>query len=720
MSYNFIQQKQQLFRLIDCLPGLLFYCHNDDNFSLHYVSQGALELTGYEPNEFIGKRNVCLDKITHPQDLDLVKSVIKNSILTGEKYQVEYRIFTKTGEEKWVLEIGDGIFADKGKSLGIEGFISDITGFKKNQLALEEAEAKYHSIFENAIVGIFQTTSDGHYIDANLALARIYGYNSVAELITNLTDISHQLYVEENRRKEFINLLQKKDFVSDFESEVYRQDGSIIWISENARAVRDNQGTLLYYEGIVKDITEYKKDKEKLLYYAFHDPVTGLANRALFMDRLRQSVERAKRNPNYLFALLFLDLDRFKLVNDSLGHLIGDKLLIGIARRLEECLRTIDTVARLGGDEFTIILEDLEEVNDAIKVANRIIKAVKEPFIIDQHEIFTATSIGIAVNGKITYPVCPAYNTAEDLLRDADTALYRAKSLGKSRCELFDISMHKKAVDLLELETDLRHALDRDELKIYYQPIYSLLSNKITGFEAVLRWQNPKKGLIFSHQFTKIAEETGLIVTIGWWFLRQSCEQLKIWQEQFNNPDLYLNVNLSAKQLINHNLIKKLDEILAISEIKGESLFLGLSENVLFKHSHLLDIIITQLKERNIKLCLDNFGRDHTSLNLINQLPLNLLKIDHSFFAGQWQNHHEQTNKNRDYQLQIVKGIVMLAENLGMKVVINGVKNEEELSLIKEVNCQYVQGLLFSDPVDEQTATNLLIRGELMGPPVYW
>jgi diguanylate cyclase (GGDEF)-like protein/PAS domain S-box-containing protein len=315
----------------------------------------------------------------------------------------------------------------------------DITERKRAEEALQQAEANYRSIFENTLEGIFQSTCDGRYVSANPALARLYGYSTPTELVARLTDIEHQLYVEPYRRAEFIRLLQENDAVSDFESQVYRKDGSVIWISENARAVRDtNTGELLYYEGTVEDITERKRAKEQLHEQAFYDPLTGIPNRALFMDRLSHTLERAKRHHDYRFAVLFLDLDSFKVVNDSLGHLVGDHLLVAIARRLEACLRTEDTVARLGGDEFTILLEDIEDINPALRVAERIHQELSAPFNLDGHEILTGASIGIVLSREVPEGICTKeYDRPEDLLRDADTALYRAKALGKGRYEVF-------------------------------------------------------------------------------------------------------------------------------------------------------------------------------------------------------------------------------------------------------------------------------------------
>lgn len=327
-----------------------------------------------------------------------------------------------------------------GKFLDTENLIPDINERHRLEDALQQAEAKYRSIFENASEGIFQSTSDGYYISANPALARLYGDSNPEELITRLVDIEHQLYVEPQRRAEFMMLLQENDFVCEFESQVYRKDGSVIWISENAHAVRDtNTRELLYYEGTVEDITEQKLAKEQLHQRAFYDVLTKLPNRALFMERLSNAIERAKRQSEYRFALLFLDLDHFKVVNDTLGHLVGDQLLFAIARRLETCVLAEDTVARLGGDEFTILIEDIKDINPAICVAQKIKQELSAAFHLDGHELFAAASIGIVLSPEVSQDKFTSnYDQMEDLLHNADMALYRAKALGKARYEVFN------------------------------------------------------------------------------------------------------------------------------------------------------------------------------------------------------------------------------------------------------------------------------------------
>ena len=744
------QNHHCLYTLIDSLPGAVFFCTNDPNWSMTYLSHGVLALTGYHSKELIGNRSLSYDAITHPEDLPRVLEAIETSVAYEQSYVVEYRICTKSGQEKWVWEKGAAVKDSSGKVLGLQGFIADITDRKHAEEALRQAEVKYRSIFENAIEGIFQTTPAGHYISANPALARLYGYSSPAELMAHLTDIEHQLYVEADRRTEFISLLQEHDAVSTFESQVYRQDSSVIWISENARAVRDETGTLLYYEGTVEDITERKRVKEQLRTQAFYDILTGLPNRALFVERLQQAIARGKECNDYLFAVLFLDLDCFKVINDSLGHLVGDQLLVAIARRLEGCVRFGDMVARLGGDEFTILLDHIEDINNAIRIAERIHQELARSFNLDGHEIFTAASVGIVLNrgtgdwGQGSFGKAPSsslssqsptpnsqsYDRPEDVLRDADIALYRAKALGKARLAVFDMTMRRNTVALLQMETDLRLAYEREEFEIHYQPLVSLSTGRIASFEALLRWQHPTQGLVSPSLFMQVAEETGLIVPIGWWMLWRSCCQLKSWQTEFPKAALSINVNLSGKQFSQPDLLPQIDKVLRHTSLDGSNLMLEITESCLQQNADAVTARLVQIAERRVKLCIDDFGTGYSSLSLMHQLPINVLKIDRSFISQisteardlaslqqnsslhisqhpiQTTNFQLRTEKN--FSVQIVRTISMLAQSLGMEVIAEGVETAQHLDLLQQLGCQYAQGYFFSKPVDAETARALI------------
>gem|GEM_PF-4761201 len=442
-----------------------------------------------------------------------------------------------------------------------------------------------------------------------------------------------------------------------------------------------------------QDIIERRRVQEQLLYNTVHDGLTGLPNQALFMERLEFALKRTKQQPDYLFAVLFLDLDRFKVINDSLGHLVGNQLLIGIARKLEAVVRSVDTVARFGGDEFTILLEDIKDTNGAIQVAQRIQQALTLPFHLSEQEVFTNASIGIALS-------TPDYERPEQLLRDADIAMYRAKTLGRLRYQVFDRTMHSRAVVLLQLETDLRRALQREEFQIYYQPIVSLKTGRITGFEALLRWQHPKRGLVSPSEFISVMEETGMIVTIGQWVLSKACIQMQQWHAQFpNRPPLTLNVNLSGKQLAQAELPEQIKQVLQATGLDASSLKLEITESVLMDNSASVANIISQLIALDVELQMDDFGTGYSSLSYLQRLPINALKVDRSFISNM---------SIGDGNSEIVRAIITLAHSLNLAVTAEGIETKEQLIQLQELRCEYGQGYLFSRPLETKAAEALL------------
>jgi diguanylate cyclase (GGDEF)-like protein len=436
-----------------------------------------------------------------------------------------------------------------------------------------------------------------------------------------------------------------------------------------------------------------QESKEHFRHAAFHDALTGLPNRALLADHLKLAIERAKRREDHLFAVLFLDLDRFKNINDSLGHTIGDQLLIAIARRVEGCLRPMDTVARLGGDEFAILLDGLEDFGHAVHVAERVQNELMQPFNLKGHEVYTTASIGIALSTT-------GYDHPENILRDADIAMYRAKDNGKARYELFDTVMHTRAVALLKLENDLRRAIERQEFRVFYQPIISLQTDQIAGFEALVRWEHPERGFVSPDEFIPLSEETGLIMEIGHWVLHEACRQMRQWQSSLQRP-LMLSVNLSGKQFIQPNLIGQIKNILEETDFDPRWLRLEITESVVMENAEAATSMLLQLRELGAHLSIDDFGTGYSSLSYLHRFPVTTLKIDRSFIGRMGEG---------DENSEIVRTIMTLANNLGMEVVAEGVETEEQLAQLRALKCEYGQGYLFSRPVKAEAAEMLILE----------
>jgi diguanylate cyclase (GGDEF)-like protein len=433
---------------------------------------------------------------------------------------------------------------------------------------------------------------------------------------------------------------------------------------------------------------QLQESKDHFRHAAFHDALTNLPNRTLLTENLKFVIERAKNQEDYQFSVLFLDLDRFKNVNDSLGHSIGDQLLIAMARRLESCIREADIVARLGGDEFAILLDGIPNGTEATNMARRIQEKLSSPFNLSGHEVFTSTSIGIALSST-------GYDHPENMLRDADTAMYRAKAQGKACYEVFDKGMHTHAVYLLQMENDLRRALDREEFRVFYQPIVSLENGNLAGFEALIRWQHPERGFVNPSDFIPLAEDTGLIVPIGMWILQKACQQLCQWQWQSpQNRNLFMSVNLSSKQVSQPDLVSRIRDILEETNVDPQHLKLELTESAVMHNADMAARLLKRLKSLGVQLSIDDFGTGYSSLGYLHRFPVNTLKIDRSFVG-----RIGEAAEN----IEIVRTIVSLAENMGMDVVAEGVETLSQLTQLRKLNCQYGQGYLFSRPVDAES-----------------
>jgi diguanylate cyclase (GGDEF)-like protein len=433
--------------------------------------------------------------------------------------------------------------------------------------------------------------------------------------------------------------------------------------------------------------------QNKLLNIALHDSLTGLPNRVLFIKRLEKALNRVQIEGDFQFAVLFLDCDRFKLVNDSLGHLVGDELLIAIANRLEECLLPVDTLARLGGDEFGIILENLTDITQAIQVAEHILQQFSLAFKLSRSEVFINASIGISWgNSDCDKP--------EYLLRDADTAMYRAKALGKARYHIFNPEMHHQATQLLDLENDLCRAVERQEFIVYYQPIISLVTGKISGLEALVRWQHPTRGLIYPTEFISVAEETGLIHAINIWVLRSACEQLTIWQNHSATLEsLTISVNLSVRLFSNPKLLAQIDQIIQETKINPACLEIEITESVIMENSQAIKKILQQLSERKIKLVMDDFGTGYSSLNYLYSFPFNVLKIDQSFV--------KRIEENKE-SMGLVPAMLSIANSMGMNAIAEGVETTFQLAQLRNLNCNFAQGYLFSQALQPELVLDFI------------
>jgi diguanylate cyclase (GGDEF)-like protein/PAS domain S-box-containing protein len=715
--------QQQLATMAANIPGSVYRAvlHPDGTTSMPYISPGVREVTGIAPEEVMA-RPQQLTEIIHPDDKSSSDSSVAASRASLQPCDRQYRIVLNSGEVKWVQDSARFSKNENGDII-VDGVALDISGRKQAESALRQSEQRFRSLIENATDITIILDAEGIFRYISPSVKRILGYAPHQTIGRSALGTVHPddcATIAQTLHKTIEN---PKRSQSPVEYRVRHRNGSWCYVEAVATNLLHDPAV----KGIVincHDITQRKLAEEQLLHDAFHDALTGLPNRSLFTDRLEHALRLAKRRKDYLFAVLFLDLDRFKVVNDSLGHAIGDQLLVAIARRLETCLRAGDTVARLGGDEFVLLLEDIGGVNEATNIVNRLQKKITSPILLDGHEVFITASIGIALSSG-------EYLEPTSLLRDADTAMYRAKELGRARHEVFNSSMHAHALKLLQLENDLRRAIEsikdpaREEdspqsarsglpplsltpqFIIHYQPIVSIANNTIIGFEALVRWQHPERGLVSPNEFIPIAEETGLIVPLGRWVVRTACQQIRQWQQLVqNNPPLSVSVNLSVKQFSQPDLIEYIDRVLEESHLDGSSLKLEITESVLIENSDSVTAMLVQLRARNIHLCIDDFGTGYSSLSYLHRFPTNTLKIDRSFVSRMGGDF--DLGKGGIDPTEIVRSIVSLSHNLGMDVVAEGVEEASQLSILKGLKCEYAQGFFFSKPVDSQTAAALI------------
>jgi diguanylate cyclase (GGDEF)-like protein/PAS domain S-box-containing protein len=675
--------------LFSSLDGMLFRCLVDDFWTLLSVSPGCRELTGYAAEDLVGNPENSLEALTHPEDRAAVRGTILAALDTGVRYSMEYRIVCRDGEEKWVLERGVGLRDEAGRQI-IEGYLEDITDRVLAQIQLAETELRYRSIFENSVVGMFQSTENGRYLAANQALATLYRYPTPEALISSLADIATGLYVDQRRRSDFKRLIQRDGRVSDFESEVICRDGSRIWISENAHAVCAPDGSLLYYEGTVEDITERHRYQSVLQHQATHDPLTGLPNRNLLQDRLEQAVQLAQRQHSKV-VLAFVDLDNFKVINDSLGHAAGDQLLIEIAGRLRHSLRGIDTVARYGGDEFVLIIGEQASGENTRQLLERLLASVQAPLTLEGHALRINCSIGVSV-----YP-----DDAQDLdglLRVADVAMYHAKKTGKGQYHFYTRDLNQIAQDRFVLESALQSAIEHNELTVVYQPKVDAAA-RVRGFEALVRWNSAGQGLVTPDRFIPLAEETGQILAIGEQVLYAACRTAASWP-LIDGQALGVAVNLSARQLKEPGLPAVVADALAVSGLPPECLELEITESMIMGDVEHTIRVLKSIKALGVRIAVDDFGTGYSSLSYLQRLPIDTLKIDRSFVSG-----CDRGGK----AMAIPHAIIFLGRSLNLHIVAEGVETAAEKDVLTVCGCNEFQGYLFSRPMQAAVVTDYLL-----------
>jgi diguanylate cyclase (GGDEF)-like protein/PAS domain S-box-containing protein len=557
---------------------------------------------------------------------------------------------------------------------------------------LQESEERFRNSFDYANVGMALVSPEGQWIDVNQSLCKTLKY-AEADLLNNFYQTSvHPEDIGQVEEK-IAQILKGKQPASQSEIRFLRKDKAEVWGILSVSLAKDSNGDIKHLIFQLQDVTSRKEAENKLMYSATHDALTGLLNRTAYSNAITAALERAKRSTDRVMAVLFLDLDGFKLVNDSLGHNAGDELLKEVSFRLLDCVRGSDTVARLGGDEFAILLENLHGLEESQMVAERILRRLIQPFVIEGQEVFIGTSIGIATT-------LIDYEDHGEMLRDADAAMYQAKARGKGCYVIFDYEMHEEASKLLFLANDLRRAIDRNELFAYYQPIQRLETGQIEGFEALVRWNHPAYGLISPGVFIPLAEENGMINAIDSWILREACRQIKSWQNTgFGHENLSISVNISPKQFAQNTLVDYVKAVLAETGVNPRHLQLEITETAMMKNLKNTAKILEELSLIGINIALDDFGTGYSSLSYLHELPISTLKIDRSFTR-----RLDDDSEGKE----IVRAIVTLAHTLKMDVVAEGIETANHLHQLKKIDCDYGQGYYLSHPISVEEATNLL------------
>ena len=651
------------------------------------ANRNASGLTGYRHADLLGRD---FWRVLHPDFQDLVRQRAR-ARLRGEPAPPRYevKLLTAAGEERWA-DVTATVVPWEGQP-ALLGMAYDVTEQKLAEQAMRETERRLRDVLENVQLASVLVDRESIVTFANPYLLELLGCAEEDVVGHNWFDLCVPVEDRERARLAYARGIASGMLAPHEEQEVMTLYGERRLVSWNHTVLHDFSGQVTGRASIGADVTERRRAEQQLQHNAFHDGLTGLPNRALFMDRLGGALARQRRRPEQRCAVLFIDLDRFKLVNDSLGHAAGDRLLVEIAGVLRRIVRPGDTVARLGGDEFAVLMEDLEDPGEIEATALGLEEALSASFTLGQQDVFVTATTGIAVSDE-------GYERAEDALRDAHTAMHHRKASGPGGHQTFDRSMHSRALRLLELENDLRRAVEREEFLLHYQPIVDLGTGRIAAFEALVRWEHPQHGLVSPLEFIHLAEETGLIFAIGRWALREACREMMA-LSRVSGSDLTVNVNLSSRQFSQPDLVEQIEEALRESGLAPQRLKLEITESVIMENAESAIDVLHRLKALGTTLSIDDFGTGYSSLSYLLRFPADTLKIDRSFMwaMGDGGRH-----------AQIVRTIVVLAHSLQMDVVAEGVETEEQCQQLRALECRYGQGYFFSRPVDGERARAML------------
>lgn len=676
----------------------------DTEGRLTYVSPAFERILGSSAGEF---RFRSAAEMMHPDDLTNMRGrapEIRGSDRHGMK--AEIRLQHADGSWRW-FEAKVSNHLENPKVRGIVGNLHDITERKRAEEALRDAHERFRSAFENAPIGMIMADLDGGITRANPAFGRILGRDAVDVCGQNIDSFTHP-DDRELSKDEADRLVSSDSDGYRLEKRYLHADGHDVWVSINVSCVRDEDGHPLYFIGQIEDVTEGRALRERLAFAAIHDSLTALPNRELFMDRLEVALRRLTRS-HHQVAVIFLDLDRFKLVNDSLGHDVGDRVLRAVAERLNSVMRATDTLARFGGDEFTVLCDEIDDEADALEVAQRLVNAMDLPLVLESGEVFASLSLGIALSGD-------GKASGAVLLRNADVAMYRAKGRGPSRIEVYKEDDEQNVLSRLRTSNELHRALERHELVLHYQPVVDLHTGTLVGMEALVRWQHPIRGLLAPHEFIGLAEDSGLIVSLGAWVLNEACRQVSMWSRlraEANQDEARLNisVNVSALQLADPGFVNQVSRALDTSGINPDRLWLEITESTLMRDADDAVLVLHTLRELGLHFEIDDFGTGYSSLSYLKRFPVETLKIDRSFV--------EELDQRAE-NVAIVRAIIGLGESLGLSIVAEGVETPAQVAKLRSLGCYLAQGYLYGKPLpaaslgafpaDDLTSWQLLVR----------